>query len=306
MIYLNSAKESWVVDRFRKEWYEYNKKISTKFISRSNTIWLIAPWTWSKLNSKILNNKKVICTIHHLDMDKFDHEQEKDFLERDKFVDTYHSISEKTSEQISRFTDKKIKTIPFWLNQNIWFQINNKKKLREKYSFNKDNFLVGSFQRDTEGFDLKSPKLSKGPDRFIKIVESLSKEQKNLHVVLTGKRRHYVINELKKRQIEFSYYEMANFKIMNELYNCLDLYIVSSRVEGGPQSIFECSVVKTPIISTDVGLASEILSPESIFNMNNFYNAKPDIEYAYENVQKYLLPKGFDEYRKMVGEFIES
>ena len=53
MIYLNSAKESWVVDRFKKEWYEYNKKISTKFISRSNTIWLIAPWTWSKVNSKI-------------------------------------------------------------------------------------------------------------------------------------------------------------------------------------------------------------------------------------------------------------
>ena len=99
---------------------------------------------------------------------------------------------------------------------------------------------------------------------------------------------------------------MANFKIMNELYNCLDLYIVSSRVEGGPQSIFECSLVKTPIISTDVGSATKILSPESIFNMNNFYNAKPDIEYAYENIQKNLLPKGFDEYRKMVGEFIES
>ena len=79
---------------------------------------------------------------------------------------------------------------------------------------------------------------------------------------------------------------------MNELYNCLDLYTVSSRVEGGPQSIFECSLVKTPIISTDVGLASEILSPESIFSMNNFNNAKPDIEYAYENVQKYTLPKG--------------
>ena len=62
MIYLNSAKESWVVDRFRKEWYEYNKQISTKFIFRSNTIWLIAPWTWSKVNSKLLDNKKVICT----------------------------------------------------------------------------------------------------------------------------------------------------------------------------------------------------------------------------------------------------
>ena len=72
------------------------------------------------------------------------------------------------------------------------------KKLREKYSFYKDNFLVGSFQRDTEGFDLKSQNCQRS-DRFIKIVESLSKEQKNLHVVLTGKRRQYVINELKEK-----------------------------------------------------------------------------------------------------------
>ena len=128
-IYINSAKENWVVDRFIDEWNKFNFKQSKNFRFGDKIVWLIAPWTWSKVNSKILNNKKVICTIHHLDMDKFDHKQEKDFLERDKFVDIYHSISDKTSQQISRFTDKKIKTIPFWLNQNIWFQINEKKQL---------------------------------------------------------------------------------------------------------------------------------------------------------------------------------
>ena len=306
MIYLNSARESWIVDRFRKEWYEHNSKISTKFISRSNTIWLIAPWTWSKINSRNLEKKKVICTIHHLDMDKFDNEQEKDFFKRDKFVDLYHTISNKTFDQVKKVTNKEIKMIPFWLNQNIWFEISDKKKLREKYNFSSDNYLIGSFQRDTEGFDLKSPKLSKGPDRFINIVESLKNEHKNLHVVLTGKRRHYVIEELRKRDIQFSYYEMANFKTINELYNCLNLYIVSSRVEGGPQSIFECSLIKTPIISTDVGIASEILSAESIFDMNNFSNAKPNTIYAYQNIQKYLIPKGFDEFKNIVGDFIEN
>ena len=32
----------------------------------------------------------------------------------------------------------------------------------------------------------------------------------------------------------------------------------------------ECAITKTPIISTDVGVASEILSPSSIFDMANF------------------------------------
>ena len=63
---------------------------------------------------------------------------------------------------------------------------------------------------------------------------------------------------------------MADFSELNELYNCLDLYIVASRVEGGPQSILEATLTKTPIISTDVGLAKEILHPDSIFNMDNF------------------------------------
>ena len=44
---------------------------------------------------------------------------------------------------------------------------------------------------------------------------------------------------------------MIDQKKMNQLYNILNLYIVSSRVEGGPQSILECSAVNTPIISTD-------------------------------------------------------
>ena len=47
---------------------------------------------------------------------------------------------------------------------------------------------------------------------------------------------------------------MPPFNELNELYNCLDLYIVSSRYEGGPQAIFECALTKTPIISTNVAL----------------------------------------------------
>ena len=50
---------------------------------------------------------------------------------------------------------------------------------------------------------------------------------------------------------------MASFKEINELYNLLDLYVVSSRFEGGPQSILECGITKTPIISTNVGIAKK-------------------------------------------------
>lgn len=86
---------------------------------------------------------------------------------------------------------------------------------------------------------------------------------------------------------------MANLSKMNKLYNVLNLYIVSSRFEGGPQSVMECAITKTPIISTDVGIARQILDPESIYEMKNFKSAKPNIDIAFKNVQEYLLPTGF-------------
>ena len=38
---------------------------------------------------------------------------------------------------------------------------------------------------------------------------------------------------------------MLTVEQINELYNILDLYIVASRVEGGPQAILECGITKT-------------------------------------------------------------
>lgn len=58
-------------------------------------------------------------------------------------------------------------------------------------------------QRDTEGSSIASgnflPKLEKGPDVFCDIVEMYNKtHSKDIHVVLAGWRRQYVIDRLKK------------------------------------------------------------------------------------------------------------
>ena len=281
-IYLNSVKENWIVDRTRKEWYEFNQDISTKNIYRSNLIWLIASWNWNNVSRRQLSKKKVICSIYHIDETKFGKSESKNFQNRDNIVDEYHVISLKTKEQVRKLTDKKITSIPFWVNTNIWFQISDK------------------------GSNVELPKLSKGPDRFIEIVKELGNDIKNIHIVLTGRKRNYIINELEKENIKYTYFEMADFSTINELYNCLNLYIVSSRYEGGPQAILECGVTKTPIISTDVGVASEILATESIYNMENFKNAKPNVEYAYTNSMKYEMKNTFQLFHDMFESAYEN
>ena len=149
-IYLNKPKEDWIVDRFVDEWNDHNKSFTTKNIFRSNVIWIIAPWTWRKINKVSLKNKKVVCTVHHIDESKFVGDELEKFYEMDQYVDFYHSISENTNIQLKKFTDKKIYNIPFWINPKIWFEIKNKENIKAKYSLSEDKYYVGSFQRDTE------------------------------------------------------------------------------------------------------------------------------------------------------------
>lgn len=305
-IFINKIHEDWIVDRLKEEFLFYSRNIVTNNVRKSDIIWIIAPWTWKNISQKFLKTKKVVCTIHHIDEDKFNSETAFEFYKRDSYVDLYHAISQKTFDQLKKYTDKKIILQPFWVDKNKWFYIDNKDDIKKKYKISKDEFIIGSFQRDSEGHNTKLPKLSKGPDRLIEIIRYYKTQNPNLNVLLTGKRRDYIINELNKYNINFHFYEMVEQETMNEFYNLLDLYIVSSRYEGGPFSIYESAMTKTPIISTDVGIASEILSKDSIYSMKDFKNAVPNVKYAYNKVQEFTIEKIIPKYYEMFKSVYES
>ena len=308
-IHITKINESWIIDRIKEEFIKFSHFKFSNFYQLSNIVWVIAPWSFEINKIKKLKNKKIIYSIYHIENQDIYSDDIKSIKEIDKYIDCYHVISIETKNILEGLTNKPIYYLPLWVNQNIWYFISEKNHLREKYNLSKDDYLVGSFQRDTEGSDLKSPKLVKGPDIFIKIVKELHTSKPNLRVILAGTRRGFVINELEKIGIPFSYFEMADYETTNELYNILDLYLVTSRLEGGPQALVECGITKTPIISTDVGLASEILSPESIFDMNNlktFHLAKPNTKYAFEKASLLTIPSGLNGYVKMIEEIYES
>ena len=306
-LYINKAGESWITDRLRAEFYKENNN-TTKRISNADIVWIISPWTWDKLNKKKLENLKTLCTIHHIDEAKVDSAYLDDFKARDKYVDIYHVPSKKTEALLNNLTNKPKIQIPFWVDSQKFYEIKDKEKLRSKFGFSANDYVVGSFQRDTEGIDLISPKLSKGPDLFIQNLNKLKNqiENKNLKVLIAGYRRQYIINELKKLKIDYKYFEKPSLKILNELYNCLDLYIVASRVEGGPMAIMECAIVKTPIVSTDVGISTEVLHPSSIYEIETFESAKPNINFAYERAKNFVIKDGMNKFNEMMVKLYES
>ena len=329
------VKENWVVDRLVNELLEQSpndlinwnsamaqvKKYEEFLELIDSTIWFPMPWVLNSLNYdagayrflkhpdviKILEHCRVVVTIHHIMPEKLLGSYEKlgQFKELDKFVDTYHVPSKKTKDYLKQLTKKEIQVFPFWTNPDLWKPLNNESEIKNMMKIKDDKFTIGSFQRDTENDGSNTPKLEKGPDILCDIIEKLHKEKKEIQLILSGSKRDYVINRLEKScpDLEILYYEGVPIEYINVLYNCLDLYIVSSRVEGGPQAILEAGLAKCPIVSTDVGLASEILAPESIYtNSEDFHMAKPNIEVAYNNAMKLAPNTGiFEKFKKLLS-----
>ena len=292
-VFVLRPNENWIVDQMVSDWYTHNADISVDDPINADVIWLLADWTWNKIPASILTQKKVITTVHHIVPEKFN---VSEFEYRDTFTHVYHVPNEHTRSFIERYTKKPIITIPYWANQNIWGVTSTRDDLRIKFGIPSDAYVIGSFQRDTEGSDLRSPKLEKGPDLFADAVIKLHKTRKNILVLLAGWRRQYVINRLNLSGVPFVYMELPQQNVLNELYQALDLYLVTSRYEGGPQALIECGLTNIPVCSRDVGIASVVLEPHSI---------NDDVTLAIPSVPKvdsYTIPSGFEAYRKLILE----
>ena len=292
--FIFSNSQTWIIDTFKKEFMKYSNLTFTEIVEESDIVWIIGINLTKIKYLKTINlkNKKIITTIHHIDFEKIN-KFNNIFNEFHDITTYFHVICDKVYNDLYSLTNKKIVVSNFWINENIFFNISNKIDLRKKYNICKKSYCIGSFQRDTEGKNKSLiPKLSKGPDVFIKIAIDIKKNNDNLLIILTGRNRNYIIDELEKNLIKYMYFPMVTSQELNELYNCLDLYIVSSRVEGGPRAIIECGIAKIPIISTNVGISNLILSEKSIYDMNNFITyktAETNILHAYTQSNKYSI-----------------
>jgi hypothetical protein len=301
--------QKWICDILKQEFINKFPSHTTTNAKEASIIWYLAPWNYRyiprgfKSNDwlEFLKTKKVIFTQHHIDEDKYANgELNTQFEFMKTYGKKYHAICNLTKTAMSKYFSSSIISVKkLWINNDIFHYIDDKKKLRAKYNFSDDAYLIGSFQKDTEG-KTNLPKLSKGPDIFVEIVKDKFKTNNKIEVILTGLRREYIINELKKAGIKYHYFNMVSLEEINELFNCLNLYIVSSRCEGGPRAVFEAGLTKTPIISTRVGVAPELIARSSLFNADNwisYKSAKPNVELLYNNIKKLTADNYMEEFK---------
>ena len=296
--------ENWICDRFVDEWNAASAQACADAAS-ADVIWLLSDWCWRRVPKQLLQRKRVVTTVHHLVPEKMTSASLAEFADRDQLTTIYHVPCEATRAQVQALTRKPIKVIPFWVNGNLWTRsAESQVYLRSNFGLPIDAYLVGSFQRDTEGSDLRTPKLEKGPDLLCDALMKISQQRPNLMVVLGGWRRQYVESRLIEACIPYRKFERPPTVSLRDLYSTLDMYLVTARFEGGPQAIVECAAMRVPIVSTPVGLAAEILAPESVGP--DVTMLVPNVQHARSRVEPLLLPNGLAPFHSLFRELVES
>jgi glycosyltransferase involved in cell wall biosynthesis len=130
---------------------------------------------------------------------------------------------------------------------------------RAAFGIPEEAICIGTFQKDGVGWgDGMEPKLIKGPDVFVEAARRLSADLP-VFVLLTGPARGFVKQGLEKNGIPFAHQFVQNYLDIVRCYHALDLYLVTSREEGGPLALMESMACHVPVVSTRVGQAQDLI-----------------------------------------------
>lgn len=279
---------------------------------------------WNRLLSynclKLLLKKNILVTASNfIDLDDKQYFLQDSFNRVTKIAKAWVAPSTK---QKKIFDSHGIRCyyMPFLLDQELFKPRKiDKTELLEKLNLPQNlqsKIIIGSFQRDSLGHDLSMPKWQKGPELLIEILKGLSPEKYVL--LLAGPRRHYLIEKCKRLGIPYHYIGKETSKDdiqtnhiaidqMPLLYCLTDIYLISSRSEGGPKSVLESCATQTFVMSTDVGLAGDFIKEGYVFKNTESYkeklykivedfdsaqsNIKSTIEYNHSRFREIMAPE---------------
>lgn len=157
---------------------------------------------------------------------------------------------------------EKVMRIPIGVDLTVFKPQTKEAKAnaRKKLGIKEGSVVIGSFQKDGSGWgEGMEPKLIKGPDIFLKVVEKLKTQIPQLHILLSGPSRGYIKQGLEKLGVPYTHRFLKDYRGLDELYDALDLYLITSREEGGPKAVLESMAKGIPLVTTAMGQAVDLV-----------------------------------------------
>lgn len=263
----------WVIDEIGKEIQRGMKEkgvklclVSSSRMLRKSIIHFGSIHSFLSNLRNLHSSNKYVVTVHHgLKGEAWEHQIELIVANEEKLSKIIVSNSKMKNHMLTLgFHHNKIVLIPINTDLSTFKQRNPvyKKKMKKILNIQEDSICIGSFQKDGIGWgEGLKPKLIKGPDIFVKAVTQLSIKHK-IHCLLTGPARGYVKQELEKARIAYTHRYLDSYEELSNYYHALDVYLVTSREEGGPRAIMESMATGVPVVSTAVGMAPDLIKHE--------------------------------------------
>ena len=232
---------------------------------RSPIIHFGSQYMWEIWRDLIPRTSKVVVNFFHGKPDDGDDVARHilDFVKNSKRIDKIIVSNSITYERLLSWGIEKDRLTKIFIgvDRSLFVQKDEKlnRAVRESIGFTSSDFVIGSFQKDGVGWgDGLESKLIKGPDILVQSLVEVSKSRK-IKVLLIGPSRGYVTKKLTEFGVEFKYLQVNDYKEMPQFYNALDLYLITSREEGGPKGLIEALASSVPIVSTPVGMSVDLL-----------------------------------------------
>lgn len=217
----------------------------------------------------------------------------------DQLFDSFYASLSRHHEKISRvqvshsqmktvtleagIDPSKVFLIPIGINNDFFpFRTAEQKRLaRGELGIPQSAFVIGSFQKDGVGWgDGMEPKLIKGPDVFVDTLKILKKDIPEIFVLLSGPARGFVKRGLEEARIPYKHVYLRSYPEVAKLFQTLDLYLVSSRQEGGPKAVLESMASGVPLVTTHVGQAMDLVKHGENAWMTNVEDAEALASFA--------------------------
>lgn len=226
-------------------------KRDPEWLEQFDVIHILCPHASKSLLPYFAGKKPVVTTIHHV----IDWERMKHNTGGDRVM----TLSKEWEEYILNqgVPREKLELVRNGVDTKKFVPVSDEGKglAKKRAGFEQDVFVIGFFaKRQLSDFDRK------GIDTFEKAIGDLVTLEKNVGLLLVGPGWRKLVLSLKKLNISVKWYPYLepHDKIIH-LYNALDCYWVTSRIEGGPVTLLEAMSCGIPCISTPVGLSLELI-----------------------------------------------
>mgnify|MGYP001547639783 CR=1 FL=1 len=169
----------------------------------------------------------------------------------------------------------KILVLRNGVDRNIFYPVNSSERavLRKKIGIDNQTVLAVGNLTKIKGFDL--------------LLDSLAKTAEiNLIIIGEGEEKDNLMHQAKSlnltNRVRFIY-NISQSKL-RDYYNAADILVLASIREGMPNVVLESIACGTPVVSTNVGGVSEVLTPEC-----GIIIKKRDSAHIAEAIEKVLL-----------------